>query len=170
MTRSRFLSLLVLPAVVVLAACATSPAITPAATSKSGFDGAVYKGTETVIATARPGNTEYRVFRQGATGFVSIGSVRSDAEQAASEFCERKTGGTFNALRERVSPRLQIMGNFPRVEIVFECVPKPAPNTATAAPTANKFQRLEELKGLLDNGTLTREEFEREKAKILTEP
>jgi hypothetical protein len=61
-----------------------------------------------------------------------------------------------------------ILGNFPRVELVFECVAKPQANLPT--PTTGKFERLAQLKSLLDNGTLTQHEFDKEKTKILAEP
>ena len=41
----------------------------------------------------------YRVFIKGATGFVSMISVRSDAEQRATEFCGRK-GKEIESLTE----------------------------------------------------------------------
>jgi hypothetical protein len=61
-----------------------------------------------------------------------------------------------------------ILGNFPRVELVFECVDKPQ----TGAPSIemSKYEKLAQLKKLLDNGTLTQQEFEREKAKVLAQP
>ena len=67
------------------------------------------------------------------------------------------------------------MGNFPRAELIFEWTERqntataPA-NTATVPTEDVKFNRLTNLKKLLDNGTLTQVEFDREKAKILSQP
>jgi Short C-terminal domain len=151
-------------AVGLLAGCAASPPIQPAATSKSYFDGAVYKGETAVIREGTSGSTEYRVFREASTGFVSISSVREDAEQAATDFCQR-SGKRMNALRETVATPPFILGNLPRLEIVFEC----SGLQASANPVPSKYERIAELKKLLDSGALTQAEFDAEKAKILAE-
>lgn len=148
--------------------CASAPTIQPVASSTSRFEGAAYRGETAAIGRAAAGSTEYRVFRQGATGFVSIQSVRSDAEQAATEFCDRK-GQALNPLRETVATPPFVLGNFPRIEIVFECADK---QVARAAPVAEdpKYAKLATLKRLLDAGALTQAEFESEKAKVLSQP
>src|SRR5450631_2965137 len=84
---------------VTLAACAVDSPIQPASTSKSGFEGAVYKGKTVVTGTGSPDNEAYQVFVQGATGFVSIGAVREEAEQRAKAFCDRK-GRAVESLSE----------------------------------------------------------------------
>jgi hypothetical protein len=106
------------------------------------------------------------VFQQGATGFVSIQSVRDDAEQRADDFCKRKTGGgVMESLQETTANPPFILGNFPRVEIVFDC----APNVESTAAVGDdpKYKKLVNLKKLLDSGVLTQAEFDAEKAKIL---
>ena len=113
------------------------------------------------------GSEEYRLFQQGATGYVSLQSVRDDVEQRADKFCERK-GLSMKALRETTSKPPFILGNFPRSELVFQCIEK-AGSTGTAAEDV-KFIKLSNLKKLLDGGVLTQAEFEREKAKILNQP
>lgn len=164
----RQLNTVVLAATVLaLAACAASPTIEPAATSPSHFEHAAYKGAAAKIRDATPGVTEYRVFRQGSTGFVSIQSVREDAEQAATEFCQR-SGKAMIATSETVATPPFILGNFPRIEVVFECTGPVA--QAGGAPVASKYARIAELKRLLDSGALTQAEFDAEKAKALAEP
>jgi hypothetical protein len=151
----------------VIAGCAVSTPIQPASTSKSGFEGAVYKGETVTTGHGMPGNEAYRVFIQGATGFVGIQSVRDDAEQRAKEFCDRK-GKAMESLSETTAKPPYILGNFPRVEIVFDCVVTPA---ATAEASDDpKYTKLISLKKLLDAGVITQDEFEREKAKILSQP
>jgi hypothetical protein len=95
-----------------LAGCAVTSPIQPANSSKSAFEGAVYKGTTVVVSPGTPGNEAYRVFIQGATGFVSQQSVRDDAEQRAKEFCDRK-GKVMESLTERTANPPYILGNFP---------------------------------------------------------
>lgn len=59
-----------------------------------------------------------------------------------------------------------IAGNFPRIEIVFVLIDKKVNVTNTKE---DKITRLEKLKKLLDDGALTKEEYEKEKKKILDE-
>lgn len=66
----------------------------------------------------------YRVYQRAATGFTSIGSLREDVEARAAAFCERQGKGMF-ILGEKISQPPYILGNFPRIEIVFACIEKP---------------------------------------------
>ena len=134
----------------------------------SEFEGAAYRGESVTISNATPGTEEFRVFHQGATGFVSVQSVREDAEQRATQFCERKEKA-MKPLRETTSKPPHILGNFPRIEIIFGCIEKQA---SVAARTSEdpKYTRLVNLKKLLDSGVLSQQEFEREKAKVLSQP
>ena len=162
------LSVLASCAVFGLLGCAGSPPIQPASTSKSAFDGAVYKGTTVTVAMGTPGNERYRVFIQGGSGFVSMASVRDDAEQRAKDFCDRK-GRAMESLTETTSNPPYIFGNFPRIEIVFDCIDKP---TAQPSPAGEdpKYTKLVNLNKLLNAGVITQSEFDREKAKILSQP
>ena len=154
--------------IVMVEGCASAPSIQPARSSHSEFEGAFYSGQTQTVATGTPENEEYRVFRQGATGFVSIQSVREDAENSATAFCDRQAKA-MHSLRETVAKPPYLMGNFPRIEIIFECVPK-APVSAPVASDEAKYKKLATLKSLLDNGALTQDEFEKEKAKVLSQP
>jgi hypothetical protein len=160
---------LVVGAVTALAGCGTTTPVQLAASSKSGFDGAVYSGETSTLDKPTPGETSYRVFQQGATGFVSISSVRSDVEEQAVRHCER-AGKTMHGLVETAAKPPYILGNFPRVELVFECVPKPNTRPVEEAVSPSKYDKLASLKKLLDSGALTQTEFDREKAKLLAEP
>jgi hypothetical protein len=150
-----------------LAACANTSAIEPAASSKSHFEGAVYSGKTVTLDKATPGAESWRLYEQGATGFVSLQSVRSEVEERASAQCDR-SGKVMHGVTERDATPPYMLGNFPRVELVFECVDKPH-TTAPAAET-DKYEKLAHLKNLLDNGTLTQQDFDQEKAKVLAEP
>lgn len=150
-----------------LCACANTTPIQPASASRSGFEGAVYSGETVTLDKPTPGEESYRIFQQGATGFVSIGSVRSDVEALATAHCERK-GRAMHGLVETASKPPHVLGNFPRVELVFECVPKAG--TPAAATASTKYDKIAALKKLLDSGALTQVEFDKEKAKVLAEP
>lgn len=148
--------------------CGTSSTIQPAARSKSGFDGAVFPGQLHVVAEDNSGSEQYRVFEKGATGFVTLQAVREGAEERAVAFCERQGLGA-KTLTEHTSKPPHVLGNFPRVELVFICVPK----NNLAAPSSTfqdeTYIRLTNLKKLLDDHVITQEEFENEKMKILKE-
>ena len=159
--------LLLVAAALILGGCAAASPIQPADTSRSKFDGAVYDGETVVISAPTPGEKQYRIFHQASTGFTPISSVRSSAEQRVIEFCHRE-GKAPNIVRETSAKPPYILGNFPRVELEFECLVKT--RDATSSGQASKYSALVELKQLLDDGILTPEEFEQEKKKVLSEP
>ena len=107
----------------------------------------------------------YRIYEQGATGFVPMASVRETAEKRAEEFCARQGKGIL-VLGEQMSHPPYILGNFPRIEIVFACVDKPS--TARPLFRDEQYTKLTNLKRLLDDGVITKDEFERQKSKILS--
>jgi len=70
-----------------------------------------------------PEKDVYRLFEQGATGFVPISSLREDLEARAEKFCERQGKGML-LLGQNNSKPPYIFGNFPRVEILFAPIDK----------------------------------------------
>lgn len=148
-----------------MTACSTASTIKKASESKSGFDDAVYEGEESIVNNDISDEDAYRIFHQAATGFVSIQSIRGSAEKRANIFCE-KQGKVMQAIRERTSSPPHILGNFPRIEIVFVCV---SPNkTESIVRDNDKYEQVKRLKSLLDDGALTNEEFQNEKKKLLS--
>jgi hypothetical protein len=75
-------------------------------------------------------------------------------------------GKSLKKLQERNSVPPHILGNFPRAELLFVCLPKPV----TSSFEDTLYIKLSNLKKLLDNGTITKDEFEQEKVKILNSP
>ncbi|MDA1076264.1 MAG: SHOCT domain-containing protein [Proteobacteria bacterium] len=61
-----------------------------------------------------------------------------------------------------------ILGNFPRIEIIFVCTDREIAQVATQQ-SSSKYEQIAEIKELLDNGALTQSEFDDEKMKILSE-
>lgn len=153
---------------VALAGCGQTSAIQTTDKSRSHFAGAAFKGETVVLSQSTQGNEQFRLFQQGATGYVSLQSVRDDVELRAVQFCERK-GQSMNALQETTSTPPHILGNFPRAELVFECIGKAAPVGSSQVEDV-KFTKLGNLKKLLDSGALTQAEFEQEKKKVLSQP
>jgi hypothetical protein len=128
----------------------------------------VYKGETVTVSAGTPGSEAHRVFNQGATGFVSLQSVRHDTEQRAKDFCDRK-GKAMESIRETDATPPYILGNFPRVEIVFDCVERPMV-VGPATGDDPKHTKLINLKKLLDAHVITQDEFDREKTKIRDQP
>jgi hypothetical protein len=112
--------LLALACAALLLGCATSTPIQRYSESKSTFSsGSVLMGNK------YPGQDVYRVSAQGAT-FTSISGLRAEVENRAYKFCERQGKG-MTVLGEKISQPPYILGNFPRIEIVFAVVAKGAP-------------------------------------------
>lgn len=116
----------------VLVGCAQTSAIHLASSRQSPFVGAVYAGEEATIAKTPPGSDEYRVFHQGASSFVPLQALRDEAESRAARFCERSGKGLM-PLREVASRPPHVLGNFPRIELIFACVTKGAISQGTPA-------------------------------------
>lgn len=146
----------------VITGCSVTGGVVSTSSSKSEFDDAVYKGQKTVVNEKAVTGETFRLFNQGATGFTSNSANREDALYRAGEFCQRKSK-EIRVLTETSSTPPYILGNFPRVEVVFECV-QPSAKPATAE---SKYSTLATLKKLLDDGAITQEEYLREKDKIL---
>ena len=105
--------------------CAKTSVIQPVATSQSMFDSAIiYKGETIKIADVSPGGEEFRVFEQGATSVVPVSALQEDTTKRANVFCNG-IGKAMKPLRESTSKPPHILGNFPRAELVFECIDKP---------------------------------------------
>ena len=147
-------------AAILISGCAASSPIQQYNRSESSFN-----DEPKLISHNHPEKDVYRIYHRAASGFVSIQSIRGSAEARAEQFASQR-GKTLVILGERTSSAPYILGNFPRIEIIFALVDKP--NHASVASEHDKIGSLERLKKLFDDGTLTQQEFEREKAKILT--
>ena len=148
-------------AAISLEGCATSSPIQQFSESQSSFN-----EPPKLISHEFPAQDIYRIYHRAATGFVSIQSIRQAAEQRASQFAARQ-GKSFVVLGEQISQPPYILGNFPRIEIVFALI-EPGDNSSPL-PARDKYQRLERLKNLLDDGALTQDEYDREKERLLSE-
>lgn len=152
--------------IIFIGGCSKASTIQKASTSKSAFDDAVYDGESVIVNDDISDDDAYRIFHQAATGFVSIQSIRVSSEKRANQFCE-KDGKVMHVLRERTSVPPHILGNFPRIEIIFACVESSEVHSSTEGH--DKYEQLRELKSLLDDNVITDEEFEIEKKKLLSE-
>lgn len=149
------------PIVLLVLGCSKAGTIQSTSESTSEFDDAVFDGERTVINQPTPGIQSHRVFHQAATGFVSVQSIRQTAENRVEDFCDRENKNV-RVLSETTSKPPHILGNFPRIEIEFECV-----SPTITASEWSKYDEIAKLKGLLDSGAITEAEYESEKGKIL---
>ena len=144
--------------------CSSTPPIQKVSTSTSEFDNAVFTGEVIELDTDKTGAEKYRAYTRGATGFVSQDSLCEYVAGQAERHCSQQDKKPKH-LQERRAVPPYILGNFPRCELVFVCLDRPS--NKSLADT--RYQRLTDLKKLLDSGVITSAEFESEKAKILNE-
>ena len=146
----------------ILTSCGTTKGVKRYSESKSHFNNPVE-----LMKNNYPEKDIYRIYQRASTGFISINTTRIAAERRMDDFAKRQ-GKLVVVLGEKTSSPPYIMGNFPRIEIVFALVDKSEKN-AFDTPKLDKFSKLEKLKKLFDDGALTKEEYEKEKKKILDE-
>jgi hypothetical protein len=143
-----------------LLGCGVSSPIKKATESESEF-------SSDPLKTIKPikGNPElWRIYDRAASGFVSIGATREGLEERARKFCEDKNKGLNVVASEQSNPPY-ILGNFPRMELIFVCTEKSNSNKNNSSD--DQYSKLTDLKKLLDNGTLTQSEFDEQKRKVL---
>lgn len=160
--------LFVAPIFLFLSACSSMSPIQKESESTSHFDGAVYEGKDFYTLGEEVEGEKYRVFHQASTGFSGTSGIRKSATKRANDFCRKKDRSKkMLTVSEHTAAPPYILGNFPRIEIIFVCVDKEA--TQTTVAVADKYDRLTKIKELLDSGILTQAEFETEKKKILAD-
>ncbi len=153
-------SLKLLAVIFLMSGCATVGPIKRYNESKSRFN-----NPPELMSNNYPATDIYRVYQRASTGYTPMQSLRRNVEERIDKFAKRQDK-SFIILGERSSHPPFIAGNFPRIEIVFVLINKKSIN---ADSKLDKLSRLEKLKKLLDDGALTKEEYEREKKKILDE-
>jgi hypothetical protein len=110
----RRILLFVLP--LCLASCGTSTPIQRYSESKSAF-----RNGPVLMSNNYSARDIYRIYCRAATGFVPISALREDLEDRAKRFCDGQ-GKHMVLLGEKISQPPYILGNFPRMEIVFAAV------------------------------------------------
>jgi hypothetical protein len=165
LTTQNKLMALYLAALCLISGCSSTTPIQRADQSESGF-GAIYNGHTSILRDDIPDSEAYRVFNKGASGFVPLTAVRGSTETRAADFCEQKSK-VVEVLRATTSVSPHVLGNFPRYEIVFTCVASSTP--PSTASKSDSYAELRELKALLDDGAISHEEYEKEKAEILAQ-
>jgi hypothetical protein len=80
---------------------------------------AVACGTNTGVQQL--GNDTFKIFKQGATGFVGSDKIRSDVELQASQYCAQQ-GKSMKVVNVITGQPPYIFGNFPKAEVQFKCI------------------------------------------------
>ena len=153
------LLIVALSLIFLISGCATIGPIKRYYESKSRFN----KPPE-LMSNNYPKSDIYRVYQRASTGYTPMRSLRNKVEGRINKFAKGQNK-SFIILGERSSNPPFVAGNFPRIEIVFVLIDK----NINANLKDDKITRLEKLKKLLDDGALTKEEYEKEKKKILDE-
>jgi len=149
---------------VIFSGCSTMTPIQKASDSKSQFGGGIYTGTEEKGVEIK-GKEVYRIFHRGSTGFTPLFAVRKSAETRADNFCQAKNKVRVTISEKHSNPP-HILGNWPRIELLFVCEDKPV-NKNSIINQDDKYEKLSKIKKLYDDEVLTKEEFLIEKKKIL---
>lgn len=162
----RLILVAILTSTTLVSGCGISGPIS-SAKNPSGFEGAVYSGRTDTLNKPTKGVESFRVFNQAATGFSTADAQMGDAYERASRFCS-SNGKKMRTLEESRSTGLHVLGNFPRAELVFECVA--SLENSTQVNSGDNISKLERLKTLLDSGAIKQDEFTYEKKKLFSIP
>ena len=145
--------------------CSAASPIKEANGSKSFFDGAFFQGEITEVSKNDKALVEYRIYQHASDGFEGGSPVRFKAESRANKFCEQRNMAA-RTIREQAAVPPYILGNFPKIELIFVCEPSTL-HIKTEVTGGSKWKELEALANLLERGVITEEEFETEKGKIM---
>jgi hypothetical protein len=117
---------------------------------------------------------QYKIFQPSL--LEDEAEVRKSAIDKANKFCT-KSNGKMVVISERTNKPPYIIDNFPGIEIIFACeggnnkhsVENKDINSKQKSWNRDKYSNLAIIKKLLDDGTLTQQEFDEEKRKILAD-
>jgi hypothetical protein len=159
---------IIVAAFLLLSSCARISQIEKADESESHFKNVVYKGKDFYQSDEEVFGEKYRIFHQASTGFSGTSGIRRSAVDRANKFCQDLDHDKkMITLSEHTADPPYILGNFPRIEIIFACVDKD--NKDIGKVELDKYDSLRKAKELLESGALTEKEFKIEKDKILNQ-
>ncbi|PMN70615.1 SHOCT domain-containing protein [Enterovibrio norvegicus] len=160
---------LLILATIILSGCSQMSPIEKASNSSSHFEGAVYEGNKDFyVAAHQKEGEQYRIFHQASTGFTLTSVLRKSATKRANAFCRSMDENTeMYTLSEHTASPPYILGNFPRIEIIFVCSTSEKPK-ANSQPSTDKYENLLKIKDLHEKGILSDKEYQEEKRKILS--
>ena len=89
-------------------------------------ESASHFNTPTVIDTSRgkfPAKEMYRAYRKASTGFTTMSKTQKELEETIRKFATKKDKA-FIVLGSQFAKPPYILGNYPRIEIIFVLVDK----------------------------------------------
>ena|SRR5436190_24324676 len=89
--------------------------------SASNFNNAPELNTNTY-----PDSVMYRAYKKGKTGASSLSKLQTQTENKIKDFA-KKQNKSFVILGQRISNPPYLLGNYPRIEIVFALIDKIKP-------------------------------------------
>ena len=129
-----------------------------------------------IIKVEKDNVEQYKIFEQSL--FEDTTDVAKRATSRASKFCS-DLNGEMEIISEHTNKPPYIIDNYPGTEIIFICkgsdkeriVERKAENenSEKLSLRKDKYENLTTIKRLLDDGTLTQQEFDEEKRKILAD-
>ena len=105
-------------AFILVTSCATSSQISRYNESRTYFN-----SQPRIMKNEYPESDIYTLYERGSTGFVSIQTLRLNLERRAELFANRQNK-SFIVIGEKISEPPYILGNFPRIQIVFALIDK----------------------------------------------
>lgn len=153
---------LLLFTLVCISGCAVNPPVSRVKDSEPYIGGVWCSAESKMLNEDTTGSEQYRVFKQADTGFHLTQSVVDEITEKATNYCERMNK-SVKVLTELTAPGKP--GCFTSAELIFVCLPK----TNTSNIEDPLYVKLTNLKKLLDDGTISKDEFEQQKTKILNQ-
>ena len=158
--------------VLVLNGCSTSRPVMRVDNSDSALKDAVYTGNTEILVDASeleeyPLSERFRVYQLNWTIFAigGLGWARDGATERMVQFC-KDLNKEPKVLIEQTSVPAYMAGNWPFIEMTFVCTDK-SKEVKKVKISDDRYKKLLELKSLLDSHTITQDEFDKEKSKIL---
>tara|TARA_Y100000389_G_scaffold67018_1_gene63246 strand:- start:129 stop:620 length:492 start_codon:yes stop_codon:yes gene_type:complete len=127
------------------------------------------------------GNNTFEYTREAGTGFTRQTKLLKKAMAVVEAFADGK-GKQYEVVEVYRNEGPFVLGNFPKVKVTFKfivnerqsSIEKPSQPAQPSQPSNNKetitkqkaIEELKELKGLLDLGLLTQEEFDKKAAEL----
>lgn len=154
--------------------CSISHSIKRVDQSESALKDAVYTGNIEKLVDAEelesyPLSEQYRVYELNWNIFAigGLGRARDGATERMIQFCKDKNLEP-KPLIEQTSVPAYMAGNYPFIEITFVCIDK-SKEAKKVKISDDRYKKLLELKALSDSNVITKEEYDKEKSKILNQ-
>lgn len=134
----------------------------------------VISGCAGYSGVIKTGENTYEVYCRSASGFVSINASKNAALAEASDYCAMQDK-KLKILSIKSSKPPYILGNFPRTTVQFMCLDsddtklKENINEGNVIEKDDVETKIKTLNKLLSDGLITKNDFEEQKKKLLSD-